>query len=140
MSRSNSPKSDNDQQTPSPHDRLSTTETAYYQLHDSPQILEDSSDPNGNEGFRRSLSRRFSQKIRRSWGSKRNSTCTIASPDEEWNCEDWNGEASMKVRRISRQRDWSGELGDDDIQDSRINRIEEASGTSSAEDLRSIEH
>lgn len=130
MSRSSSPKSDNDQQTPSPHDRLST---AYYQLHDSPQILEDSSDPNGNEGFRRSLSRRFSQKIRRSWGSKRNSTCTIASPDEEWNCEDWNGEASMKVRRISRQRDWSGELGEDDIQDCRI----EASRTSLAEDLRS---
>jgi len=135
VSRSNSPKLDNDQQSPSPRDRLSTT---YDQLHDSPQILEDSSDPNANEGFRRSLSRRFSRKIRQSWGSRRNSTATTISTDEEWNSEEWNSEASMKVRRVWRRRDWSGELGEDDIQDCRINRIEEASRTSLVEDLSSI--
>src|SRR5947207_8803054 len=126
VSRSNSPKLENDRQTPSPQARLSATETPYYQLHDSPHVVEDNSEPNANgDGFRRSLSRRFSRKIRRSWGSRRNSNGTTASTDEEWNCEEWNSEASMKVRRVSRRRDWSDELGEDDIQDRRIDRIEE---------------
>jgi hypothetical protein len=135
VSRSNSPKLENDQQPPSP---LSSIETPYY---DSPQLLEESADPNANgEGFRRSLSRRFSRRIRRSWGSRRNSIGTIASTDEEPNWEEWNSEASTKVRRVSRQRDWSGELGEDDIWGFRINRIDEGSRTSLADDLSSRGH
>lgn len=138
VSRSNSPKLENDQQTPSSHDRLSMIETPYY---DSLQVLEEGADASANgEGFRRSLSRRFSRRIRRSWGSRRNSIGTIASTDEESNCEERNNEASMKVRRVSRQRDWSGELGEDDIQGFRISRIDEGSRTSLAEDLCSRGH
>lgn len=136
MSRSNSAKLENDQLTPSPQYRLSTTETACFQPHDSPQLIQDSSDPNSNgEGFRRSLSRRFSRRIRQSWGSRRNSTGTITSADEEWNCEEWNSEISKKVRRVSKQRDWSGELGEDDVWGFRVDRIEESSRPSLAEDL-----
>ena len=113
-------------------------ETPYY---DSLQVLEEGADASANgEGFRRSLSRRFSRRIRRSWGSRRNSIGTIASTDEESNCEERNNEASMKVRRVSRQRDWSGELGEDDIQGFRISRIDEGSRTSLAEDLCSRGH
>lgn len=62
------------------------------------------------DGPRRSLSRRWSQSIRRSWGSIRR-----ASIDEGLEAEDRNTEATGKLKRVSRPRDWSDELDEDDV-------------------------
>jgi hypothetical protein len=71
----------------------------------------DSSEPSKN-GPRRTLSRRWSQSIRRSWGSIRR-----ASIEEAWEAEGWNSETTGKLKRVSRPRDWGDELDEDDVHD-----------------------
>jgi hypothetical protein len=63
------------------------------------------------EGIRRNLSRRWSQTIRRSWGSRR--SFTSGTTDE--GSEEWESEGTLKVKRVKRLRDWSNELDESDI-------------------------
>lgn len=61
------------------------------------------------DGLRRNLSRRWSQTLRRSWGSRRSyvsGTTDVASEESE---------GTLKVKRVTRLRDWSYELDDSDI-------------------------
>ena len=63
------------------------------------------------EGIKRNLSRRWSQKIRRSWGSRRSYVSGIT--DE--GTEEVESEGTVKVKRVTRLRDWSYELVESDI-------------------------
>jgi len=82
-----------------------------YQLRDLEERLELPEDvtPTLNNPRRPNLSRRFSQSIRRSWRSKFN------TEEEEKSIVNEN-ESTEKVKRVVKQRDWSGELDEDDVQ------------------------
>lgn len=60
---------------------------------------------------RPSLSRRWSQTVRRSWGSR----WSYASGTTDEGSEDWESEGTVKVKRVTRLRDWSYELDESDI-------------------------
>lgn len=84
-----------------------------YQLRDLEERLELPEDltPTVNNA-RRNLSRRFSQSIRRSWRSK------FSSEEEEKSIVNEN-ESTEKVKPVVKQRDWSGELDEDDVDQGR---------------------
>jgi len=65
--------------------------------------------PTLNNARRPNLSRRFSQSIRWSWRSK------FSTEEEEKSIVNEN-ESTEKVKRVVKQRDWSGELDEDDVQ------------------------
>lgn len=43
------------------------------------------------------------------------------SVEDEKESEEWKNDSNTKVKRVSRQRDWSEELDEDDIRDGRTN-------------------
>jgi hypothetical protein len=79
-------------------------------LEESLELPEDITPAVNNAG--RNLSRRFSQSIRRSWRSK------FSTEEEEKSIVNEN-ESTEKVKRVVKQRDWSGELDEDDVQGRR---------------------
>ena len=63
------------------------------------------------DGVRRNLSRRLSQTLRRSWGSRR----SYVSGTTDEGTEEWDSGGTVKVKRVTRLRDWSYELDESDI-------------------------
>jgi hypothetical protein len=90
--------------------------TRYYQWNDKGEVqTHEEYIPPEKEGIRRTLSRRWSQTWRGSWGSRRSFVSTTTSSPEEDSIEEWGGELTEKVKRVSRIRDWSLELDEDDV-------------------------
>jgi hypothetical protein len=90
--------------------------TRYYQWHDKGDVqTHEEYIPPEKEGIRRTLSRRWSQTWRGSWGSRRSFVSTATSSPEEGTIEEWGGELTEKVKRVSKIRDWSQELDEDDV-------------------------
>jgi hypothetical protein len=90
--------------------------TRYYQWHEEGEVqTHEEYVPPEKEGIRRTLSRRWSQTWRGSWGSRRSFISTATSTPETGMSEEWDGVVTEKVKRVSRIRDWSLELDEDDV-------------------------
>jgi hypothetical protein len=84
-------------------------------------MVEDSPESN-KDCVRRNITRQWNKTIRHSWGSSRRySIESISSAQGEKELEEWKRDSSTKVKRVSKQRDWSDELDEDDIRDCRTN-------------------
>ena len=105
----------------------SVHETPHYQLRDNgvvPPLPTQFKPPtkinekSARDGLGRSLSRRWSSTIRRSWGNRLSWQFPASKTDDDEEEEEqsvvWT-EDTKKLTKVSRQRDWSDELDEDDV-------------------------
>lgn len=95
--------------------------TRYYQWHEKGEVqTHEEYIPPEKEGIRRTLSRRWSQTWRGSWGSRRSFVSSTSTPED--GVLGWDGVATEKVKRVSKIRDWSLELDEDDVYERPVSR------------------